>query len=100
MAEDRKSKLVIAQVSPCVDDELKLEMVEIFLESRRHSGGGEIKSIERINGESTMRGTDLLRVEFSDADAKRRVLDHRFLQVGPFTMRVFDPDIKTGWIHF
>jgi len=61
-----------------------LDILSLYLENRKQSGGGDIVRIEELNDKAA---TPALRVHYEEADACRRVLAKKFFQFQSYLLR-------------
>jgi hypothetical protein len=61
-----------------------LDILSLYLENRKQSGGGDIVRIEELNDNAA---TTALRVHYEEADACQRVLAKKFFQFQSYLLR-------------
>jgi hypothetical protein len=84
---------VVFELHPPIDSE-DLEAITMFLESKKRSGGGDIAKIEYLNEPKS-----LIKVEYEDLAAKKRILDNKFLPFKTYSIQAFDSNILGGYKH-
>lgn len=85
---------VIFEINKALD-KLDLDLLSLFLENKRQSGGGDIVKLEEV-GSDTIRA---LRVDYEDADAKQRVLTRKFLKFQNYLLRVSENGFKVNDLY-
>ncbi len=84
LANNNNSNPVLFELNKRLTSSDDLDILSLYLENRKQSGGGDIVCIEELNDKTT---TSALRVYYEEAEVCQRVLAKKFFQYQSFLLR-------------